>query len=334
MTNQVAEDAAALLAHLAERPSPRAGAFGPARFAGAQLQGADLTGQDLTGLDLTGADLTGAKLSHANLTDAILHRATLTDATLLGADLTRVDLSDATARNLIAGGVTADEMQAAGADLTDSSLTGASLRGANVSGAILRNARLRDADLTELDAYRTDFSGADLEHTDVAGANFRDTRLQATTLRYAKHVDAADWIGTTILDIDFTGAYLIRREILDQNYLYEFRNQSRRHEWIYRVWKFTSDCGRSFTRWATLTFSLAVIYAFLYLAVDVDYGDYETVLSPLYYSLVTMTTLGYGDVLPASGPAQVVALAEVVTGYFMLGGLLGIFANKMSRRAD
>jgi voltage-gated potassium channel Kch len=54
----------------------------------------------------------------------------------------------------------------------------------------------------------------------------------------------------------------------------------------------------------------------------------------LYYSVVTLTTLGYGDVVPASPTAQVLAMCEVVLGYVMLGGLLSIFSNKMSRRAD
>jgi voltage-gated potassium channel Kch len=68
--------------------------------------------------------------------------------------------------------------------------------------------------------------------------------------------------------------------------------------------------------------------------VDVDYGDYETWLSPMYYSIVTMTTLGYGDAVPASTGAQLVAMFEVLIGYIMLGGVLSIFATKMGRRAE
>ena len=49
---------------------------------------------------------------------------------------------------------------------------------------------------------------------------------------------------------------------------------------------------------------------------------------------VTLTTLGYGDVLPKTPTAQVLAMLEVVTGYVMLGGLLSIFSSKMARRAD
>ena len=54
----------------------------------------------------------------------------------------------------------------------------------------------------------------------------------------------------------------------------------------------------------------------------------------MYFSVVTLTTLGFGDVLPASVSAQVVVIAEVIIGYMMLGGLLSIFATKMGRRAE
>ena len=76
------------------------------------------------------------------------------------------------------------------------------------------------------------------------------------------------------------------------------------------------------------------MFAGLYGLVDMDFGAYPTFLSPLYGSVVTLTTLGYGDVLPKSPVAQVVVMCEVVTGYVMLGGLLSIFSSKMATRAD
>jgi voltage-gated potassium channel Kch len=50
--------------------------------------------------------------------------------------------------------------------------------------------------------------------------------------------------------------------------------------------------------------------------------------------LVTLTTLGYGDVVPTSLAAQMLAVLEALLGYVGLGGLLSILANKMARRAD
>ena len=52
---------------------------------------------------------------------------------------------------------------------------------------------------------------------------------------------------------------------------------------------------------------------------------------PLYTSdsvVVTFTTLGYGDVLPASSLGQVLAILEVSFGYLMGGLLIAILARR------
>ena len=99
------------------------------------------------------------------------------------------------------------------------------------------------------------------------------------------------------------------------------------------MWWLTSDCGRSFTRWGLLTALVAILFAGVYRFVGVDFGPNETVLSPLYFSVVTLTTLGYGDVLPTTTAAQVVVMCETITGYVMLGGLLAMFSSTFARRA-
>ena len=328
-------DATSALLELAALPlDERPDGLGAARFVGADLSGAVLIGADLRGLDLTDADLSGARLNNADLRGTILHGARLERASLLGADLREADLSGVSAASATFGAANAEPADLSQADLTSVSWTGANLDHADLRGATLRDARLRGASLVEATFLRADLRGADLSDADVRHASFREADLSAAHLKLMHHSASADWIGVTLIDVDFTGAYLTRRVMMDQNYLYEFRAQGRRHELIYQLWWFTSDCGRSFGRWATLTLVIVLMFSGLYRFVEVDYGDYETALSPLYYSLVTMTTLGYGDVLPASASAQVVASIQVVIGYFLVGGLLGIFANKMSRRAD
>jgi hypothetical protein len=66
----------------------------------------------------------------------------------------------------------------------------------------------------------------------------------------------------------------------------------------------------------------------------VDFGDHRTPLSPIYFSVVTLTSLGFGDVVPTSILGQAAVIVQVSCGYMMLGGLMSIFANKMARRAD
>ena len=53
----------------------------------------------------------------------------------------------------------------------------------------------------------------------------------------------------------------------------------------------------------------------------------------IYYSVVTFTTLGFGDITPKTLEASRWLMAEVILGYVMLGGLISIFANKIARRS-
>jgi len=58
-----------------------------------------------------------------------------------------------------------------------------------------------------------------------------------------------------------------------------------------------------------------------------------TRFTPYYFSIVTFTTLGFGDVTPLNLAAEICLVLEVVLGYVMLGGLISIFASKFARRS-
>lgn len=300
----------------------------------ADLSGLNLAGSDLSGADLSRADLEGAMLLRARMEGTTLFQARLERAELGGAELTGANLQGARASGAGFGRARLEGACLADADLSNATLTEASLRGAELRVCRLEGARARSADLRETDLSRADLRGADLEDCRLEGAVLDGARMGGVSLRGITGYPKASWIGVDIRETDFTGAYLCRRHILDQNYLLEFRQQGAWARWLYAAWWLTSDCGRSLVRWAVLTVVLAVGFAGLYNLVGMDWGENETPLSPLYFSVVTLTTLGYGDVLPATLAAQVVAMAEVVTGYVMLGGLLSIFSCKMSRRAE
>lgn len=305
-----------------------------ARLVGADLAGVDLSGLDLSGADLTQADLTDARLVGTRLVGAVLDRAILEGAELLGADLSDADLSDIRASRAGFGGATLRNADLFNAVLDEATFSRGDLTGADLRATSLRMARLREATLAGTVFERADLTEADFEASDVTGANFVDANLQRARLRKLTGFMQAEWVGADILGTDFCGAYAVRRTIMDENFIHEFRNQSRLNNALYWVWWATSDCGRSISRWAAWTGVIALLFAGLFTLVEVDYGDHPTGLSSFYYSVVTLTTLGYGDVTPASVGAQVVAMIEVVIGYVMLGGLLSIFSSKMARRAD
>ena len=323
-----------LAARLREAEAPAKLELRGARLAGTDLSGLDLSGADLSEADLAGARLAEAVLRGAKLRGADLRGATLDASELLGADLREARLWECRAQGAGFGGADLGGAQLMSAVLANATLSHARLEGADLRVADLSGVRLHEADLGGADLAGAKLAGAELVQTRVAGANFRDADLRGARLAHLVGFDDAEWLGVDIRDGDFRGGLQVRRLILDENFLYEFRTRSRTHHWIYSLWRITSDCGRSFGRWALFSLAIILFFAVCYGFVAIDFGDHPTPLSPLYFSVVTLTTLGYGDAVPASMAAQCVAMLQVVTGYFALGGLLSIFANKMARRAD
>jgi hypothetical protein len=122
--------------------------------------------------------------------------------------------------------------------------------------------------------------------------------------------------------------------VVDENYLKEFRDSSKLNYMFYKIWSVTSDCGRNPGLWCLWIFVSVVLFSVLYAFCGVDYGKYDNWIGPFYYSVVTITTLGFGDIVPATPVARIITICEVSVGYIMLGGLLSIFTNKMARRGD
>lgn len=315
-----------------------------ASLAGASLAGVDLSGLDFSKRDLSSADLQGAHLEGANLSDARLPGAKMRDAVLFESNLQHAELLavDARGANFQGCDATGAGFGAAvleGARFFEAKLEGAALSRARLAGADLRcaglqRARLHECDLAGADLSHADLTRAELDRSRVAGVSFDGAILCEARMTGMQGFEGASFIDADLRDTDFRGAYRLRRHIIDENYLHEFRSLGPRHELIYKLWWLSSDCGRSFGRWAAWTLLVVAVFAGAYEFVNLDYGDHPTPLSSVYFSVVTLTTLGYGDVTPASTAAQVVAMLEVVVGYLALGGLISIFANKMARRGD
>ena len=91
---------------------------------------------------------------------------------------------------------------------------------------------------------------------------------------------------------------------------------------------------------------LGLLWATLYLAIDAfspgsiqirsHPADHQTEL--LYFSLVTLSTIGYGDIVPLSGEARILAALEGVTGVLYIAItvalLVGRFRNEVSDRPE
>ncbi len=304
------------------------------RAIGKDLRQQELLGANLEGADLSQSDLSEVDLRKANLRNAILYQTKLQGADFTGADLTGAQFRECKANQACFAYANLNDTEFFGADLQSATFTQAKAQNADFRRAKLTGARAREGKFDGTNFNRADLTGADMEGISTERAIFDEAVLSGSRLVGATGYLKASWIRSDIRDVDFGGAYLLRRFIIDQNYLHEFRNQSRLHEWLYRAWWITSDCGRSFLRWSVLIIAMILGFGAAYQVVDLDLGSHPTPLSPLYFSVVTLTTLGFGDVQPASTSAQILVMLEVTFGYLLLGGLLSIFSNKMGRRGD
>jgi len=308
------------------------------------LRGITLFNEDLSSLDLSGYDFSFANLSRSNLTGtafgyAVFHKASLEQAMLdecefIGADLTYSSLNECSAKQGGFGGADLSHASLISANLSDATLSKSTLVHSDLRAANLKEARLTEVDMTEAIFTRAKLLNSDLKHSNVYNTNFELADMQGCRLLSIKNFKKAKWIGTDIRGLDLRGAYLVRRYIADENYLFEFKMTSQVHKVLYYLWWASSDCGRSLFRWFVWLFSATMMFAAIYTQLDIDHGDHVTWFSPIYFSFVTLTTLGYGDAVPASFSGQFFVTLQAMTGYMGLGGLLSILGNKMARRAE
>jgi uncharacterized protein YjbI with pentapeptide repeats len=310
------------------------------------LRGLSFLGHDLSRLDLSGCDFTGAELSRCNLRNsicaqAIFDKATFFQAKLDGAEFLlasfqNANLSECSAKNTGFGQCNVSEARFNMADLTGSTFVAAKAHNTDFRSCKLAKSRFMDADLSGADFSQSDLTEADLQQTNLTGTTFSKTILRAARLRSVKNFRTAYWIDADIREVDFAGAYLVRRHIVDENFLHEFRHQSPKHKMIYWVWWVTSDCGRSAFRWAAFCAVIVVTYGLIYklLGNQIKYPDgLADFYAPWYVSIMLACCMAV-DVLPKGTLAQIILNSEVVLGYVGFGGLLTIIATHLGTRGE
>ena len=73
--------------------------------------------------------------------------------------------------------------------------------------------------------------------------------------------------------------------------------------------------------------SLIPVFGLVFFFLPETTGNKISLIESLYFSAVTITTLGYGDILPTNDLGRVIAATESVLGIT----LIGLFLNALSR---
>ena len=267
-----------------------------------ELDDAVLLRAKLTGAQLSGAYLRRAQLSGAKLTRAVLSGAKLTSAQLVEAKLTGAHLS--------------------GANLTDANLWGANLTRAHLSGANLTDARLPGANLT----------GAELASANLTGADFMDAIVDGRTHLRGNVIDRStsfEGVGLDAARVEPGLKQLLKYNVRCHRWREWCKKRPRCVSWPVRAFWWTSDYGRSTGRILWTFAGLAILYAAIFSScrkclVTYDGGRIEDFCHALYFSVVTMTTLGFGDIHADRGSkvGQFLLASEVLIGYWLLAALV------------
>jgi len=219
----------------------------------------------------------------------------------------------------------------------------ARLEGARLTEADLSHLDLSRANLTKATLRRVDFAGAILAKANLRDADLRDTRLDGAHLGYIDYTkDGFARKGTILMETHLErGKYVdpvMERNARDQYYLYVLKHRCRKSflaRFGLACWRLSSNYGRSFSLWAICCLYLITIFALKYYhlgatAFEIPNLGFE-LGTMFYYSIVTFTTLGFGDITPKTGEAAAWIVGEVILGYIMLGGLIAILAQKLAR---
>jgi uncharacterized protein YjbI with pentapeptide repeats len=299
-------------------------------------------GQQRAEVWLEGADLTGAHLKGANLRGAELWRA----------HLERVKLEDAHLEGAYLRGATLKQAHLVAANLHHANLEYCNLINANLTGASLAEARMRNVDLSAANLKNADLRGAHLGNSHLENAFMRGAKLEGANFRTAR-VDGETCLDDCTVDenTDFSGVGMGScrmepglREALEYNI-----RRKRWDEWcagrsllgrITRWFLWTSDYGLSTCRIIKVFLALSVAFGLIYWFSEmcgspgmvqnlsrVESTDVPKWLVPFraqYFSVVTMTTLGFGDMHanPHSLIGHFVLAFQVVLGYILLGALI------------
>jgi hypothetical protein len=245
-------------------------------------------------------------------------------------------------------------------------LVNANLTKAYLSEAVFIYGDLRGAQFSESHSERTRFEHSRLEGTDfhgarLGGAVFTLARVDGgTSLWLAKVNRFTDFRGVGLDNILMEEA---TKQLLSYNIRWmnwedwywgskernAFKKMKMKKETLVRACRVVSrlvltspvrlfwlisDYGLRTWRIILWFFGLAFAFAVLYwllpssVMVNGTVGDIRGLWHALYFSVVTMTTLGFGDIAanPDSWLGQTLLMVQVILGYVLLGALVTRFA--------
>lgn len=91
---------------------------------------------------------------------------------------------------------------------------------------------------------------------------------------------------------------------------------------------------RKITVFFFFVLTLVVIFGSLIYVIEGDSDGFTSIPRSIYWAVVTLTTVGYGDISPKTGAGQALASLVMVLGYSIIAVPTGIVTAEMTRHRD
>jgi hypothetical protein len=98
----------------------------------------------------------------------------------------------------------------------------------------------------------------------------------------------------------------------------------------YWVWKATANYGESLGRWFLSCLAVLILFSLLFYFTN-SIAPVTHAFDYFYFSTITFSTLGYGDIHPTGTIGQAMACLEVACGFIMFGILLTLIGNRLQK---
>ena len=303
----------------------------------ADLSHADLTEAKLSGVDFSGANLSearllGANISLANISLANLSKADLSGVNLFGSDLSGVNLSET---NL-------SETNLNYAEFLDVFFWGVNLRGAEFGFNNLKGMQFYS---TKVDSSTSFYNCIFDDQTDFSSINLDVVQFDPGIKDQIKGVQRRQQWQSWGKQKSYSKPHLLVDSGIDSEENSEKVGRVK-HFLVNLFWEM-SDYGMSTIRLVGIFVLSSLIFTCIYFACGIlgspvskaenlgiiqnlfnenpiAEGYSACLLRSLYFSVVTMTTLGFGDISanPASYWGHGLLILQVIFGYVFLGAII------------
>lgn len=265
---------------------------------------------------------TYTSFGEVHLEGAVFEWADLRNAFFAGANMDNTKFFSAESQNADFNGT----------QLENAEFHVAHFEGCNFNDAVLKNAKFNGSYLNGTKFTNSDLKGCHMRASVVDGS----TRFwEGIINRYSKNEDFTDFTGIPLdnVIIDPPMKQLLEYNIRRKNW----EDWYKKHYLLrWPVWLFWLISDYGFRTWRIIVtfFGLAIAFGLVYwlfpgcVIVNCKVGDIRGLWHALYFSVVTMTTLGFGDIAanPDSWAGQALLMFQVILGYVLLGALVTRFA--------